>query len=411
MEYDYKNQSPNWSAEGVEPPDELKTSGFQIGYKPPAEYFNWFWKTVSACIEELQTNSAGMDVSGMVYEIDGESVVAGNGAEVFNRALNIATGTASHAEGYNTSATGNHSHAEGLNTFATHDSTHAEGYGTSAIGNYSHAEGKGTTASGQASHAQGFETTADGMAAFSGGYTSSASGDYAYAFGDHVTAESGNYVIGKLNKSTTATGSNVNTGDLFVIGSGLAGGAKSNALRVTASGQVLGTQAYTSTGADICHIIEWADGNPNNEDRRGLFVTLDGDKIRLATADDDYILGVISATPSLICNACTDDWYGKYVTDEYGARVLENGAFKLSNGFDETLDENYTSRLERPEWGIVGHCGMVIVRDDGTCEVNSYCLPNNNGEATKAETGYRVMKRISENRIQIFVSAPIIITK
>ena len=45
---------PSWKAAGSEPPDTLKKTGFQAGYKPPAEYFNWFWHNISECLEELQ---------------------------------------------------------------------------------------------------------------------------------------------------------------------------------------------------------------------------------------------------------------------------------------------------------------------------------------------------------------------
>lgn len=209
--------------------------------------------------------------------------------------------------------------------------------------------------------------------------------------------------VGKYCKFPTEASLTTNTGDLFIVGNGLQGGAKSNAFRVTGAGDVMGTKAYAATGADYAECFEWLDGNPNNEDRRGLFVTLEGEKIRLATADDDYILGVISATPSVIGDACTDDWYGKYVTDVFGARVMENEAFKLSDDFDIEQDENYISRLERPEWATVGLIGKLIVIDDGSCEVNGYCYPSENGIATKADKGYRVMSRIDENHVKIML--------
>lgn len=249
--------------------------------------------------------------------------------------------------------------------------------------------GTDVTASGDNSVAVGEKNTASGKTSFAGGYNN--------------TANAYNSVIGKNAKSPTATSPTVNTGDLFVIGSGIEGGAKSNALRVTAASEVMGTTAYAASGADYAENVEWLDGNPNNEDRRGLFVTLEGEKIRLATADDDYILGVISATPSVIGDACTDDWHGKYVTDVFGARVMENGAFKLSDDFDIDQDENYISRLERPEWATVGLIGKLIVIDDGSCEVNGYCYPSENGIATKADKGYRVMSRIDENHVKIML--------
>lgn len=228
------------------------------------------------------------------------------------------------------------------------------------------------------------------------GVCSSALG-YELYHSDYLTS------AGKYSKSPTEASLTTNTGDLFTIGNGIQGGARSNAFRVTGAGDVMGTKAYAATGADYAECFEWLDGNANNEDRRGLFVTLEGEKIRLATADDDYILGVISATPSVIGDACTDDWQRKYVTDVFGARVMENEAFKLSDDFDIKQDEKYISRLERPEWATVGLIGKLIVIDDGTCEVNGYCYPSENGIATKADKGYRVMSRIDENHVKIML--------
>lgn len=243
----------------------------------------------------------------------------------------------------------------------------------------------------------------DGLLKFAVGTDSVAGATDSVALGHKVTSANGVTTVGKWNKPVTASSGTANTGDLFVVGNGLTNGAKSNALRVTAAGAVMGTQSYTASGADYAEVFEWLDGNPDNEDRRGLFVTLDGEKIRPATADDDYIVGIISATPSIIGDAYTDDWHGKYVTDVFGARVLENGAYKLSEGFDESLDENYTSRLERSEWGIVGLVGKLVVVDDGTCEVNGYCKPSENGIATKSDKGYRVLTRIDKSHIKVLL--------
>lgn len=51
---EFKKKVPVWSAEGTEPPESLKKSGFQGGYKPPAPYFNWFWHGASEAMTELQ---------------------------------------------------------------------------------------------------------------------------------------------------------------------------------------------------------------------------------------------------------------------------------------------------------------------------------------------------------------------
>lgn len=384
---------PVWNNEGIEPSDEIKQNGFARGYRPPAEYFNWFFNRVSLALAE--TSSPTKILIGTGSEAGEDCISVGN--------LTKATGYASQAFGTETTASEQFAHAEGWGCTASGEAAHAEGFINTASGGASHAEGSQNTASGMNSHAEGTYGNALGDYSHTGGSYSTANGNCSFAHGSKVTANAYNFVIGKWNKTPAETSPTVNTGDLFVIGSGLEGGAKANAFRVTAAGEVMGTQAYTASGADYAELFEWLDGNPDNSDRRGLFVTLDGEKIRPANADDDYILGVVSATPSIIGNAQTDDWHGKYVTDVFGARVVENGAYKLSEDFDEEKDDNYTSRLDRAEWAAVGLTGKLIVCDDGTCNVNGYCYPSENGIATASETGYRVIARIDENHIKVIV--------
>lgn len=49
----FEKKVPEWTATGTEPPASLKEKGFEVGYKPPAAYFNWFWHAVSECLNEL----------------------------------------------------------------------------------------------------------------------------------------------------------------------------------------------------------------------------------------------------------------------------------------------------------------------------------------------------------------------
>ena len=57
--------------------------------------------------------------------------------------------------------------------------------------------------------------------------------------------------------------------------------------------------SWSGGGADYAEYFEWSDGNTSSEDRRGISVVLDGDKIREATSGEDPI-GVISANPSVV---------------------------------------------------------------------------------------------------------------
>lgn len=52
---------------------------------------------------------------------------------------------------------------------------------------------------------------------------------------------------------------------------------------------------------------------------------------------------------------------------------------------------------------LVGTLRVLSVRDDGTCQVGSYCAVADNGiaTATKDKTGYRIIRRISDNVIEV----------
>lgn len=232
----------------------------------------------------------------------------------------------------------------------------------------------------------------------------------------------GNYaqlITGKWCKSSA----NVDTettinGDAFVIGNGTAWNTRSNAFRVTYAGQVYGQSAFNSTGADYAEFFEWLDGNEENEDRTGYFVTLEGDKIKKATNDSEYILGVVSVNPSVIGNSYNDQWQGMYERDDWGRIkyeefVIEETLDREGNTIPEHVEKmpvlnknydgskEYTPREKRKEWCTVGMLGVLLVRDDGSCVVNGYCKSNASSIATKSDTGYRVIGRVSENIIKI----------
>ena len=147
-------------------------------------------------------------------------------------ASNVASGTASHAEGYNSTASGNYSHAEGQYTIASAQASHAEGsvttasgvnshaeggitlaqangshaegYETKALSDYSHAEGKGNETNGLYSHAEGEISYANGRSSHAEGLSTRANGDYSHAEGASTVA-SGNYSHAE-GYQTTASG-------------------------------------------------------------------------------------------------------------------------------------------------------------------------------------------------------------
>lgn len=204
----------------------------------------------------------------------------------------------------------------------------------------------------------------------------------------------GNQIIigGRYSNITAAT-------NLLVIGNGTDANTRSNAFRVNDSGVVYGQGAYNSGGADYAEYFEWSDGNADSEDRVGYFVTLDGDKIRIAKSTDTYILGIVSGNASVIGNSHNDQWHGMYMRDDFGRlQYNDNGILRINPHYD---NRDYVGREKRKEWSPVGMLGVLPVRDDGTCEVNGYCKVVDGGIATKATSGYRVLERVSDNVIKI----------
>lgn len=209
-------------------------------------------------------------------------------------------------------------------------------------------------------------------------------------------------VIGFNAKSTYKSSENASI--LFNIGNGHEEDGtltQNSAMQVDFSGNVYAGGAYKTNGADYAEYFEWLDGNTKNQDRVGLFVTLDGDKIKLANKGD-YILGVISANPSIVGNSAELDWHDKYKTDVYGRLIYdESHNLILNENYNDTLE--YIPRGARKEYSKVGLLGQLVVQDDGTCKINGYCTASANGVATKSDSGYRVIKRIDETHIKIIL--------
>ena len=162
---------------------------------------------------------------------------------------------------------------------------------------------------------------------------------------------------------------------------------------------------FNGSLADYAEYFEWSDGNPENQDRRGLFVTIsDGEKISIAGENDD-ILGIVSAAPLLVGDCITDEWSGKYKKDIFGAYLPdENGDKIISENYDE--NQEYISREDRSEWSAVGLLGKLVMPDDGSCVVGGYCKPCSDGSGRASHsieiTRCKVMKRLDETHIKVF---------
>lgn len=360
----------------------------------------------------------------------------------------IANGNYSFVEGSDSIAEGNYSHAEGRNSQTYSESSHAEGdcsivysgigghaEGTSYVyGHYNHAENNsGTDAASEYAHAEGYYTSSCGLASHSAGI--------------YTEASHGQYVIGSYNSLGNGPYLDVDSsfnpnGSIFIIGNGEVnftfesdenmstdysvdqpsafGYTRSNAFRVTGEGKVIGQKAYASSGADYAEYFEWIDSNEDGEDRRGYFVTLEDDKIRIANSGD-FILGIVSGNPCIIGNN-DECWTGKIMRDEFNCFIYEEKEVQINDpdnpGQTKTVkrkirkvnpdfdpSQEYVERSQRNEWDCIGLLGKLPVRDDGTCVPNSYCTVSDSGIATASEgRGYRVLRRISNNIVEVLFS-------
>jgi len=210
-----------------------------------------------------------------------------------------------------------------------------------------------------------------------------------------------------------------------------------------------------STGpADIAEMFQFADGNPNSEDRRGFFVSiLSADTIEIGNKN---IIGVVSANPGYIGDSAELKWSGIYVKDEFGGRLKEkyktliwtdNGVrkkvfqsndninyteypnpssplgiiysgnaipnntlineietFKINPEFNPK--QEYQPRSKRKEWAPIGLLGKIVVRTAE--EINStHVDADENGMAING-TKYIVIQKIEPYQkpyglVQIFI--------
>ena len=246
-----------------------------------------------------------------------------------------------------------------------------------------------------------------------GGYYSIASGVNSVAFGNFVRACADGAVIFGQNGSLDAPYS-------LALANGTSRQDMQLAFKVLSDGSVHADAEYTTPCADYAEFFEWADGNPDKEDRVGYFVKLDGEKI-VKCGDFDKPLGIISATPAIIGDGSEMHWKHKYVTDDFGRikyhDVLvpeqkdEEGNIVIEEHMetqpmispDWNADEEYIPRSKRLEWAPVGVLGKLIVYDDGTLSPGDICRPGEGGIAVKSITnGYPVLKRIAEDKVLVW---------
>lgn len=352
------------------------------------------------------------------------------------------------AKGQNSIAGGNGSKAQGQNSIAL-------GYNNTVNRDYSFAIGGINTVSNTSPYgagALGYNNTCNGAwGSIAIGYYNTCNGSYgSIAIGNNneitSSAENGalasgyytiankNYqqVFGKYNIKDESSSESENK--LFIIGNGSSANTRSNAFTLDWSGNANFAGTISSANAaDYAEYFEWLDENIDNEDRVGFFVTLDGDKIKIAKSED-YILGIVSGNPFVLGNGDCSSWNKKYLKDDFNRTLREpKPKIEYIQEYDEennplpvkeriiegefegtqpvlnpefNPDEQYIPRKERQEWSPIGMIGVLRVRQDGTLKANLYAKVNDEGKATFTDNkneGYKVTKIINNEVAEIIL--------
>ena len=113
-------------------------------------------------------------------------------------------------------------------------------------------------------------------------------------------------------------------------------------------------------------MFEWEDRNPEKEKRVGYTVVVNEQGyIRKATTDDNPndVIGVVTATATIIGSAAGMEWNKKYLRDDYEQIILDVSGNPIINpNWDES--KSYENRQKRQEWVPIGLYGKLIVRNE-----------------------------------------------
>lgn len=125
-----------------------------------------------------------------------------------------------------------------------------------------------------------------------------------------------------------ATTRSANTSYSYYWGESNANGTFDTEFNLRGDGTGLCDGSWTGGGADYAEYFESATGAAIPV---GTTVVLDGEKVRAATPDDpaSAVIGVVrpkknSAASAVIGNAAWNRWNGKFLTDDFGAYVMED---------------------------------------------------------------------------------------
>ena len=239
----------------------------------------------------------------------------------------------------------------------------------------------------------------DDVVAGSSNILVNASQDVVCGNGNVVNSTNFSMICGQSNNASNAASAVIcGNGVTDASGKYIAAG---QVFYVTSSGAVAAAGSYGTIGADYAEMFEWADGNPGGEDRRGMLVAVEGD--RIVPANGSGFTGIVSAAPSVVGNAAELYWNGRYMKDTFGA-VIRDGSGEpiLSPEYDP--ERKYIPRSERPEWAAVGLVGRLVVRDDGSCCAGDYISAKDGiAKRTSARSRARVLRRIDDSHSEVLI--------
>lgn len=157
--------------------------------------------------------------------------------------------------------------------------------------------------------------------------------------------------------SGNAHGHTASAGYTYIAGRGTANGDNVFIVSVAGSDRIefdANGNGYFDGGADLgnadyAEYFEWADGNPDNEDRRGYPVALTTDgKIKIATTEDDAsdFIGIVSVEAAVVGDAAWSHWTGMHERDRFGQQVYEDYELLCWGPYDED-NKSYKTQTTR----------------------------------------------------------------
>ena len=170
-----------------------------------------------------------------------------------------------------------------------------------------------------------------------------------YRASDHAfVAYSG---TGNSHGATSSAGSTLiqgresaNGDDVFLVTA-----AGSHRIEFDASGNGRFDGGADISAADYAEYFEWADGNPDKQDRRGYPVILEtGGKIRIATDKDNAsdIIGIVSVEAAVVGDSAWAHWTGMHERDKFGQQVYEDFELLVWGDYDEER-KTYSTQTTR----------------------------------------------------------------